>query len=145
MGSSVGSSPPASPDVQQTSQPSAPASIQAAAAPAGPKSASSGWPTMTMNRFGRHVCAVAVCPSSLRLDCLVAGTSFAGGRRPRMTCCAASEWPFASCAAELSCRPRLRSSPHGRGLSVCRHCTRPKERSRRLLSVPNPGSAATPA
>jgi len=45
-----------------------------------------------------------------------------------------SEWPFASCAAELSCRPRLRSSPPtGEASLSARHCTRPKDRSRRLL------------
>src|SRR5262245_56240187 len=51
-----GSSPPASPLVQHTSQPVEPWSIQAAAVAAGPKSASSGWAAMTMNRAGRQVC-----------------------------------------------------------------------------------------
>ena len=49
-----GSSPPASPLVQHTSQPTDPSSIQRAAVAAGPKSASSGWATMTMNRSGRQ-------------------------------------------------------------------------------------------
>src|SRR6478735_9312330 len=53
-GAAVGSSPPWSPLVQHTSQPLAPSSIQRAAVPAGPKSASSGWATMTMNRAGRQ-------------------------------------------------------------------------------------------
>src|SRR3954468_5515316 len=50
-----GSSPPASPLVQQTSQPAEPCSIHDAAVAAGPKSASSGCAAMTMNRAGRHV------------------------------------------------------------------------------------------
>src|SRR6186997_383670 len=53
-GSASGSSPPWSPLVQHTSQPSDPASIQRAAVPAGPNSASSGCAAMTMNRAGRH-------------------------------------------------------------------------------------------
>src|SRR5262245_57951388 len=52
-----GSSPPASPLVQHTSQPVEPSSIQRAAVAAGPKSASSGWATITMNRSGRQGCA----------------------------------------------------------------------------------------
>src|SRR4051794_3465771 len=54
-----GSSPPWSPLVQQTSQPTDPSSIQRAAVAAGPKSASSGWPAISMNRAGRQVCASA--------------------------------------------------------------------------------------
>src|SRR6476661_3582392 len=54
-GSASGSSPPWSPLVQHTSQPSDPASIQRAAVPAGPNSASSGCAAMTMNLAGRHV------------------------------------------------------------------------------------------
>ena len=53
------SSAPASPLVQHTSQPAEPSSIQRAAVAAGPKSASSGWATITMNRAGRHAWAVA--------------------------------------------------------------------------------------
>src|SRR4029079_16076382 len=54
-GSASGSSPPWSPLVQPTRQPSDPASIQRAAVPAGPNSASSGCAAMTMNLAGRHV------------------------------------------------------------------------------------------
>ena len=54
-GSASGSSPPWSPLVQHTSQPAEPSSIQRATVPAGPKSASSGWAAMTMNRAGRQV------------------------------------------------------------------------------------------
>src|SRR5512141_112888 len=53
-GSASGSSPPWSPLVQHTSQPWEPASIQRAAVAAGPKSASSGWATMSRNRSGRQ-------------------------------------------------------------------------------------------
>ena len=53
------SSAPASPLVQHTSQPAEPSSIQRAAVAAGPKSASSGCATITMNRSGRQACGVA--------------------------------------------------------------------------------------
>ena len=77
--------------VQQTSQPAEPASIQRAAVAAGPKSASSGWAAMTMNRAGRQVWA------RLRL-----------GHRSLRPC-----GLMRNCAgpAAATIRPRLRSSP----------------------------------
>src|SRR5436190_1722749 len=83
-GSASGSSPPASPLVQHTSQPVEPSSIHRAAVPAGPKSASSGWPATTMNRPGRHEWGesfiAAVPPCGPVVSPRVAGLSF----RPRL-------------------------------------------------------------
>src|SRR5436190_17726929 len=62
-GSASGSSPPWSPLVQQTSQPSDPASIQRAAVPAGPNSASSGCAATSMKREGRQAWSVATAGS----------------------------------------------------------------------------------
>src|SRR3954454_12762257 len=63
-------SPPASPLVQHTSQPVEPPSIHAAAVPAGPKSASSGWATMTMNRSRRHACELVSVPVHTFYKCV---------------------------------------------------------------------------
>ena len=48
------------PLVQHTSQPLEPSEIQRAAVAAGPKSASSGWATMSMKRSGRHACGASI-------------------------------------------------------------------------------------
>ena len=111
------SSAPASPLVQHTSQPSEPSAIQRAAVAAGPKSASSGWATITMNRAGRQRVGVFAggLGHGLGLSESPGGHGPPSGRSSRRL----RRHPIAKVRCVRVAPEASLVSPHGRSLSVC--------------------------